>query len=84
MAKMSQEEILKQSGFDAQNINSGKNTIYNAEPASYGTKESTGQASFTYARNKQIDKVTKTDPPPKNLQKGTRYNIITGSIQDWY
>ena len=85
MAKMSQEEVLKQSGFAASdNLSLKKKTIYNEEPASYGVFENTGAANFTYARNKAIDKVTKTDPPLKNLQKGTRYNIITGNIQDWY
>jgi hypothetical protein len=59
-------------------------TIHNVEPASYGTMQASGEANFAYQRNKQIDKVTKTDPPLKNLQQGKRYNIITGNIQSWY
>ena len=54
-----------------------------AEPASYQAYKATGAAVFTYARNPKVDKVTKMDPEIKNLNKA-RYNIITGSIQEWY
>ena len=54
-----------------------------SEPASYMQYESTGQGNFGYARNKQADKVTMCDPPIKNLGK-LRYNIITGSLQEWF
>ena len=45
--------------------------------------EAQGGAVFNYARNPKVDKVTKCDPPIKNLGKA-RYNIITGSLQQWY
>ena len=76
-----QSQILKESGFDAAATATVGATA--KEPASYQTHSATGAAAFTYARNPKIDKVTKTDPPVKNLNKA-RYNIITGSIQDWY
>lgn len=53
------------------------------EPASYKQHESTGMANFVYAKNPKVDKVTKTDPPIKNMGK-LRYNIVTGSLQEWY
>lgn len=53
------------------------------QPASYQTYKATGAAAFTYNRNPKVDKVTKMDPEIKNLNKA-RYNIITGSIQEWY
>ena len=85
MAKMSQSDVLAQNGFTSeQMLAQTKNSIYNAEPASYGLNETTGDAAFNYTKNKSIDKVTKTDPPLKNLNQGTRYNIITGSLQSWY
>ncbi len=76
-----QSEMLQNAGFDAQAAL--KRT--KEEPASYQVHESTGRAAFSYARNPKIDKVTKTDPAIKvSADKKTRYNIITGSLQDWY
>ena len=84
-AKLSQQEVLDASGFEKTNILSqAKDTKFNAEPASYGVTASMGDANFSYARNKNVDKVTKTDPPIDGLQKGVRYNIITGNLQSWY
>ena len=54
-----------------------------AEPASYATLEPQGRAEFKYVKNPKVDKVTKCDPPIKNLGK-LRYNIITGGMQEWY
>ena len=71
-----QSQMLKEGGFDAQAAM--KKGI--EEPASYQKYDSTGQAAFSYARNPKIDKVTKTDPPVKNLDARMRYNIITGSL----
>ena len=82
---MSQQEVLDASGFEKTNILSqAKDTKFNAEPASYGVTASMGDANFSYARNKNVDKVTKTNPPIDGLQKGVRYNIITGNLQSWY
>jgi hypothetical protein len=76
-----QSKILSESGFDATAaLQKPKAQV----PASYEQYEATGQASFTYARNPKVDKVTKTDPPVKNLGPKQRYNIVTGSIQQWY
>lgn len=72
----SQSEVLQESGFDA---TKAMVTKASEEPASYQTHGTTGAAAFNYARNPKVDKVTKTDPPIKNLNKA-RYNIITGSI----
>ena len=72
-----QSQILKESGFDATAAALAKKTA--EEPASYQTHGATGAAAFNYARNPKVDKVTKTDPPIKNLNQA-RYNIITGSI----
>ena len=75
-----QSEMLKDAGFDAQAaLKRSKD-----DPASYLVHKSTGQAAFTYARNPKIDKVTKMDPDIKPVDKRMRYNIITGSLQDWY
>ena len=77
-----QSEVLKESGFDA---TADQAAVFKMpdEPASYQIHQANGQANFNYARNTKIDKVTKTDPPIKNLNKA-RYNIITGSLQEWY
>ena len=76
---MSQSKLLAQSGFDATKaLNKPAD-----EPASYSQYETTGAANFAYQRNPKVEKVTETDPPLKNLGK-MRYNIITGSLQQWY
>ena len=72
-----QSEVLQESGFDATATMVGKQA---EEPASYQTYGTSGAAAFNYMRNPKVDKVTKTDPPIKNLEK-SRYNIITGSLQ---
>jgi hypothetical protein len=36
-------------------------------------------AGFTYAKNKNADKITKPDPAIQ-LPKDIRYNIVTGSL----
>jgi len=77
---ISQSQVLSESGFDASKAMAKPKEM---EPASYMQHESTGQSNFGYARNKQADKVTKCDPPIKNLGK-LRYNIITGSLQEWF
>ena len=80
-ASLSQADLLKQSGFDPRAAAIAQKTT--KEPASYTVHEPTGGASFKYNRNPKVDKITKTDPPIKNLGNA-RYNIITGSLQEWY
>ena len=70
--------MLKESGFDAAAV-----TKSQTEPASYHQNEATSSGNFTYARNPKVDKVTKTDAAIKGLDR-KRYNIITGSLQQWY
>ena len=75
-----QSEMLKDAGFDAQAALKRSQD----DPASYQVHKSTGQAAFTYARNPKIDKVTKMDPPIKTVDQRMRYNIITGTLQEWF
>lgn len=78
-AQNQQAAVLQDSGFDATTASKAAAV----EPASYQTYATSGDAGFNYARNTKIDKVTKTDPAIK-LQNKARYNIITGSLQQWF
>ena len=49
MAKLSQSEVLAKSGFQQPDMQDAKEkTIYNKEPASYGTMQASGEANFAY------------------------------------
>lgn len=69
----SQQQVLQASGLNPVEAKKSE------EPASYMSHKAQGMANFKYERNPKVDKVTKCDPPLKNLGKA-RYNIITGSL----
>ena len=39
-------------------------------------------AGFTYTKNRNVEKVTKPDPPLK-LPQGVKYNIVLGCLQEY-